>query len=903
MTTETADHDFWKRKILAFLHDPPCKPMDIGLHEKTTLSFVRQALKDFSWDEKADTDLLKALKDADYMASAADRVTFPTGGKAPARFTGKHGETFRHPLGGPEPELVMELPPTAHEAESLLQSTIASIKTRTPRQMFFFLWRRWMEESVKLGQNHAESLAYFPADTRIPDHTVWTHMSVTSALQACRNDNQQIAPAFLVFQLGPVQEFIAAARSTRDLWSGSYLLSWLTAHALKAVTDRLGPDNIIFPALRGQGIFDVLNRDLYKQMKYSDGKTGETTLWERMYPDGDKADKASLAKILLNPTLPNRFLALVPAHAATEIARAVELAVQKELSAISVSCWQAFAALATAAGESPDDGWQKRWNAQVAAWSQISWSVMPWEHDIAKGLADFAKLPVNRTEKPEDAPASILQSFHDFATKTMPPEDRDGRYYKDSGNTRQQLKSSGFLWSANIQASEQLMAARRNTREFAQFATDQNQDGARKDILTGKEEVIGSEVLWASLKNRSDCPFKEKEGPYGALTIIKRLWCRKESGYLLRKLDIPEELFNQTLGFDSAQDVAAKNDDDTSPYVAVIAMDGDEMGKWISGAKTPRFLDQLAPSACKYFNDKLPPDLRRPVSPSYHMQFSEALANFANHLAGSIVRHYRGQLVYAGGDDVLAMVPADKALRCAQTLRAVFRGRKKDLPESEKQYPEFEFAAADGFMTTKIAQSLIVPGPNADVSVGIAIGHYKHPLQALVREAQAAEKRAKHEFGRAAFAVSLLKRGGETIHWGGKWDSPGLKLYETYCSLRGHSKAEKERSPISGKFPYALATLLNPYALDKGEFVPNFVPRKVIEQDLEQVLERQIAADKQTKQNIQDTLSRLSGEYLAHLASEFAGQGGKNGRKSAYTEFINLFLTAAFIERSRGEEE
>src|SRR5262245_45152117 len=38
----------------------------------------------------------------------------------------------------------------------------------------------------------------------------------------------------LHFHLGPVQSFIAEARRTRDIWAGSFLLSWLTAHALSA---------------------------------------------------------------------------------------------------------------------------------------------------------------------------------------------------------------------------------------------------------------------------------------------------------------------------------------------------------------------------------------------------------------------------------------------------------------------------------------------------------------------------------------------------------------------------------------------------------------------------------------------------------------------------------------------
>jgi len=50
----------------------------------------------------------------------------------------------------------------------------------------------------------------------------------------------------LVIAVGPVQEFIAAARRTRDLWFGSYLLSEISKSTAKAVHDHGG--RLIFPA-------------------------------------------------------------------------------------------------------------------------------------------------------------------------------------------------------------------------------------------------------------------------------------------------------------------------------------------------------------------------------------------------------------------------------------------------------------------------------------------------------------------------------------------------------------------------------------------------------------------------------------------------------------------------------
>src|SRR5437016_4767991 len=54
--------------------------------------------------------------------------------------------------------------------------------------------------------------------------------------------------SLLKLQIGPVQDFIAQARSTRDLWSGSYLLSWLMAHAIHRLTAPSNAVQIVFPS-------------------------------------------------------------------------------------------------------------------------------------------------------------------------------------------------------------------------------------------------------------------------------------------------------------------------------------------------------------------------------------------------------------------------------------------------------------------------------------------------------------------------------------------------------------------------------------------------------------------------------------------------------------------------------
>jgi CRISPR-associated protein Cmr2 len=186
------------------------------------------------------------------------------------------------------------------------------------RARFFAHWRLWPKHATEKDYR----MALLPADTRIPDHYIWTHMQLVSALGGCA-EGEQLQPAFLRFQLGPVQDFIAAARSIRDLWSGSYLLSWLMVAGMKALSAKVGPDAGIFPTLRGQPLFDLHWReDIWGKVKI-----GGKTVWE------DSIDRDE--QEFLTPNLPNVFLAVVPAGQAADLARDVAATIQTEWKRIA----------------------------------------------------------------------------------------------------------------------------------------------------------------------------------------------------------------------------------------------------------------------------------------------------------------------------------------------------------------------------------------------------------------------------------------------------------------------------------------------------------------------------------------------------------------------------------------
>ncbi len=173
-----------------------------------------------------------------------------------------------------------------------------------------------------------------------------------------------------------------------------------------------------------------------------------------------------------------------------------------------------------------------------------------------------------------------------------------------------------------------------------------------------------------------------------------------------------------------------------NPYIACLSADGDRMG---------RALSQLATAD----------DQRK---------LSSQLASFSKRTREIVERHY-GVLIFAGGDDILALLPVVHAVDCAEALRAVF------VEEMRSIFAEH----SDG---DELSPTL---------SVGIGVAHFLTPLGQILSLARAAEVYAKSgddlppedDAARNALAVIVDKRSGGTSRWRAQWaegDAPGKRL-------------------------------------------------------------------------------------------------------------------------------
>jgi len=602
----------------------------------------------------------------------------------------------------------------------------------------------------------------------------------------------------LLFSIGPVQDFIAAARTTRDLWSGSYLISYLIGQALAKISKDYGENAVIFPKLNGQPVVGLI-------------ATGRVD------------DKQSA----LTPSIPNRFLATLPEDMseseAKDYANSLADGIRNKIREIADSVSLKFK------GAAKDVFLKDRFDKQVDSLLEVHWQILP--------QASEADVEAMKKSLPE-APADTWATRYAYANWLMDGVKSLRKF--DAPNTGQWI-----------------------------IGKDRN-----KDSLTGREEaclVAPSDTRKAE-QLRKDCIPNGQEGSIkageflAATTLIKRFWhitylSDQYKALQVRDFSMPNthEVANHLDGSYTNEFAPEGSSDDDGKYYAIIALDGDEMGKWMSGQKIPK---------------------GQGVSDEYLSLFSGMLRNFSIEHARGLVEDNNGRLLYAGGDDVLAMVPADTAVACAEDLRDAFLLESKKLTESHPNlFKEV-----------------------ADVSCGIAIAHVKAPLQDVVQAAQVAEKRAKNQLNRAACAISLFKRSGEILHWGFKWtdgddNATALELFKSLL------KAQTVSETLSNRFPYKLISLLDPYLDhtqnendidDSQEESTSFADEagQIVAIEFAHCLKQHFSGPQAQSDDISDALSY----YWAGLDAE-NGRDLKGKPLAKIRDLVGLLRTVAWISK------
>lgn len=701
-----------------------------------------------------------------------------------------------------------------------------------------------------------------PADSRVPDHTLWTHLDLMSAFAGAMAEGQQ--PALLLMSFGPVQDFIAQSRSTSDLWAGSHLLSRLAWEGLKVICERQGPAALIFPQLRGVPLVDVWLRD----DMHLRGSLFDDEAWTRGSTD---------ANPLFAAALPNRFVAIVPAADAQALAGEVTTRVRNWVMKIGK---KSLSRLLDAAKENTDSDsdlpcWQQL-REQLAGFPEVHWSTVPWSLVSQQGASlDIAALT---SAMAPFYPASTAPGFlgSDTGQLLMQPLKVNGATFHSP--------NPGTLYPALYELTDRLAAAAKSVRAFEQLGQEGNRcslSGEREWLTTNRAQLKltsgqRTDTLWTRVAEKR--PSWVRKGEHlGALATLKRLWPTlflewvqgvtnertRVSRYVISThtmalatsldrwldgdgtADIPHRLFNQlhvpdlaesdrighaalprklvrrleALKRDGGDEDRSKaliarrlpayidhckdlvNDESADKatqaarmleaveadtrtllgskpeaYYALIMLDGDRMGAWLSGEA-----GFSLPHGDTWHGDLQPPpgdelqryrQARRAPSAARHMAISAALNAYALDLARYVVEDLgKGKLLYAGGDDVMAMVSVDDLLAVLLWLRVAYGGGigGDNAPARQAELSELSGVAAPdlhlhgGFAQLQQGRQrhlLRLMGGLATASAGAVVAHHTAPLAMVLRELRAAEKTAKTAGGRNAFSLTLLKRAG-----------------------------------------------------------------------------------------------------------------------------------------------
>jgi CRISPR-associated protein Cmr2 len=260
---------YWQSKIFALLHDPIFKPLASG---KAGESFWRKLEVMQDWqDMPPDGKLLNYLRNADYISAASDRGAI--GNLSTYVNYGAEGLEISHLLSGEKQHIkVLDRQELIGKESELFPDFI---KDETDaRKVFWWLWR-CLPVAACRAANDNTSLLLMPADTRIPDTSLWSHTSMTAALAGASIGYQTTMdkfnaipevnlwykyhshPYLVSFSFAPVQDLIKSSRKMRDFWAGSWILHYLSAKISWELAKKYGADSLLYPSLFEQPLIDL----------------------------------------------------------------------------------------------------------------------------------------------------------------------------------------------------------------------------------------------------------------------------------------------------------------------------------------------------------------------------------------------------------------------------------------------------------------------------------------------------------------------------------------------------------------------------------------------------------------------------------------------------------------------
>ncbi len=552
---------------------------------------------------------------------------------------------------------------------------------------------------------------------------------------------------YLHFTLGPVQGFVSQARRTRDFWAGSFILSWLSAVAIKAVEHQGG--EIKFP---------------HADENYMQWLVGE----------GEKGREPKQGSI------PNRFKGLI-AEVDPDSFNPEEVteAVQEAWEALADRVWKKDLGLGSDIAEI--------WDRQIEKFWDMSWVITPDKADSA--VLDKRKNWRSYTPPAEAGIKCMMMDGWQELSGTKSPNRKELNKFWNS------IRKNGTNGISNdLKENEALCAMAFVKRRFSRHFEDLTHTMPQGWQLKGWKvpSAVPSVSYMAAVHwlekaleiadidtlNKFSKEAKKLTGSYGEWdTHIECLDEYKTEFNNISALDgnvfHQSQLENKNI-FEGKEKEKEKTQAEkvstllaninqtegikkASPFYAVLLMDGDSLGIHMSDPKKQTVI-------------------------------TNALGEFTQGVS-KIVQKNNGFLIYAGGDDVLAILPLEDAIPCATSIRTHYQA---------------------SFIEAKFPTS---------ISAAIQFVHIKTALIKILRDSHdLLDNIAKDKTGRDAIAVRVWKPGGKQLEWAQPWktalNEEEGKTHKTHIEeIADTFTGDKVDEQFSNSFFYKIRerfSLLNP---------------------------------------------------------------------------------------------
>lgn len=454
--------------------------------------------------------------------------------------------------------------------------------------------------------------------------------------------------------IGPVQDFIASARRSRDLWFGSWLLSELS----KVVAETISKKNLIFPSN-------------------------------------------------LNGNVVNRILAIVDKNSLGNFENKCREAIKARLKILYEENFIKIKNDLKKAKLSADNFKEDVAISQINDLVEFYWAAVPYDEndktidENGKSVYEIARDRVENLLKARKATRNFEQVNELHSGKenawgsNAPKSSLDGQ--------RESVIEDDLIKNDEIKA-QKIFGLRKKERLCGVGVLKRLAEKGTNDRFFSTSHIASLPLLSTLKKNATKQKavkdyvdklkeLKIQEKDLGKVPKhLEHHVFGKYDGHLFFENRLADLPFENKASLDKAK-VALKKfmkqafgdaNKKPLPYFALLQADGDRMGTVIDNQKTP----------------------------DEHKILSEALSKFAKDVKAIVEKKkYSGCLIYSGGDDVLALLPLHTVLDCACELATKFKDDLKnfeftDEKKNEKIKPTLSVGIAVCHHTEPLQDSL-----------------------------------------------------------------------------------------------------------------------------------------------------------------------------------------------------